>query len=314
MKEIYETVVDYRTEGEGSCDHKVSIRDCLLGLQMALNHLPSFKLDKFDVEDLLTMEQPQNGDLNWIVPGKLLALAGPTAHNWPITKFNEYAKNHSIGSMVRLNRAHYPAEEVTKADIEHIEMFMHDGTNPTPQNVRDFIQLVDRMNSKKLAVAVHCRAGLGRTGTMIAAYLLFQYARDVKFNRNHRADCPCLKLKPDEVARAIIGYLRIMRPGSVLSGQPEFLESIAKLLMKAGSSNDTSLIDSFESLDSSASIEIDSLSSVEDESVSVQVRLSKRLRMSSASSESLKAVKHPVSHAGRGHAAEKHSTVQLEKL
>lgn len=316
MKDIYETVIDYRTEGEGPCDHKVSIVDCLFGMKMALNHLPTLKLDEFDVEDLLWMEQPQNGDLNWIVPGRLLALAGPTTHNWPITKFIEYAKKHSIGSMVRLNRAHYPAEEVTKADIEHIEMFMHDGTNPTPQNVRDFIELVDRMNAKKLAVAVHCRAGLGRTGTMIAAYLLFQYARDVKTNRNHPRDCPCLKLKPNEIARAIVGYLRIMRPGSVLSGQPEFLESIAKLVMKAGSANDTKLIDSFDNLeeiiDGSLSVEIDSLSSVEEDSLSFQVRFSKRLRMSS--SDSLKTMKHPVSHAGRGHAAEKHSTVQIEKL
>lgn len=314
MKEIYETVLDYRTEGEGSCDHKVSIRDCLFGLQISLNHLPSLKLDEFDVEDLLWMEQPQNGDLNWIVPGKILALAGPTAHNWPITKFVEYAKEHSIGSMVRLNRAHYPAEEITKAGMEHVEMFMHDGTNPTPQNVRDFIELVDNMNSKKLAVAVHCRAGLGRTGTMIAAYLLFQYARDVKTNRNHPKDCPCLKLKANEIARSIVGYLRIMRPGSVLSGQPEFLESIAKIVMKAGAANDTSMIDSFDVIDSSMSIEIDSLSSVEEEAISVQVRFSKRLRMSSSSTDNLRNMKHPVSHAGRGHAAEKHSTIQIEKL
>ena len=314
MEEIYETVIDYRTEGEGSCDHKVSIRDCLLGLQMAFNHLPSLKLDKFDVEDLLFMEQPQNGDLNWIVPGKLLALAGPTAHNWSITKFIDYAKKHSIGSMVRLNRAHYPAEDVTKAGIEHMEMFMHDGTNPTPQNVRDFIELVDRMSSKKLAIAIHCRAGLGRTGTMIAAYLLFQYARDVKTDRNHSIDCPCLKLKSDEIARAVVGYLRIMRPGSVLSGQPEFLESIAKIIMKAGTANNTSIIDSFEVIESSMSIEIDSLSSVEEESISYQIRFSKRLRMSSSSCDSVRSLKHPVSHAGRGHAAEKHSTVQIEKL
>lgn len=303
----------YRTEGEGACDHSVSIRDCLLGLQLAFNHLPSLKMDEFDVEDLLWMEQPQNGDLNWIVPGKLLALAGPTAHNWPITKFIDYATKHSIGCMVRLNRAHYPAEEVTRSGtIEHVEMFMHDGTNPTPQNVRDFIEIVDRMASNKLAVAVHCRAGLGRTGTMIAAYLLFQYARDHKFNRRHPRDCPCVQLKPAEVARAIIGYLRIMRPGSVLSGQPEFLESIAGLIMRAGASNDVNLIDTFDNLENSQEIEIE----IQEETISETVRSSKRLRLSitSTSSESLKSKQHPISHAGRGHAAEKNSTVQLEKL
>lgn len=314
MAEIYETVLDYRTEGEGDCDHKVSIRDCLQGLEMAFAHLPSLKLESFDVEDLLFMEQPQNGDLNWIVPGKLLALAGPTAHNWPITKFIEYAHKHEIGCMVRLNRAHYPAEELTKTGkIEHVEMFMHDGTNPTPQNVRDFINIVERMSSKGRAVAVHCRAGLGRTGTMIASYLLFQYARDRETKRNHPSNCPCGRKTPEQVARAIVGFLRIMRPGSVLSGQPEFLESIASILMKAGKSNNPELIESFEVIETEEEINEETTEdlSLQTNSVSVnQIRSSKRLKMST----STEIVRHPISHAGRGHAAEKHSTVQIEKF
>lgn len=303
MAEIYETVQDYRTEGEGTCDHKVTIRDCLLGLKMAFNHLPTLKLESFDVENLLWMEQPQNGDLNWIVPGKLLALAGPTDQNWSLQKFMEYAQSNSIGCLVRLNRPHYSAEELTRdSKIEHLEMFMHDGTNPTTQNVKDFIELVDRINSNQLAVAVHCRAGLGRTGTMIASYLLFQYARDSKTNQDHPLDCPCLCLEPSEIARAIVGFLRIMRPGSVLSGQPEFLESIASIVMKAGYKNDPAMIKSFDF----------GIESNEQPSVSIKVRFSKRIKMST-SSESLK-LAHPISHAGRGHAAEKHSSVQLEKI
>lgn len=322
MNEIYETVLTYRTEGEGPCDHSVSIRDCLLGLQMAFTHLPSLKLENFDVEDLLFMEQPQNGDLNWIVPGKLLALAGPTAHNWPISKFIEYAQKNSIGCMVRLNRAHYEAEEIIKTGmIEHVEMFMHDGTNPTPKNVQDFIGIVDDMNSKGRAVAVHCRAGLGRTGTMIAAYLLFQYARDRETKRNHPRNCPCGQLSPSEVARAIIGFLRVMRPGSVLSGQPEFLESIASTVIKAGKSNEPELIDSFDEIESEveeSDLEIVETSEeeikLESSEILVQIRSSKRLKMSSSSTDIFKHKHHPVSHAGRGHAAEKHSTVQIEKL
>lgn len=326
MSEIYESVLEYRTEGEGACDHSVSIRDCLLGLQMAFTHLPNLKLDDFDVEDLLFMEQPQNGDLNWIVPGKLLALAGPTDLNWPIAKFIEYAQKNSIGCMVRLNRAHYATEEITKTgDIEHVEMFFHDGTNPTPQNVRDFINIVDGMNLKGRAVAVHCRAGLGRTGTMIAAHLLFQFARDREINRNHPRTCPCGHLSAKQVARAIIGFLRIMRPGSVLSGQPEFLESIAATVMKAGKSDNLDLIDSFDEAETEIDEFISKTSEEEIKSESFvrlfQIRSSKRFKMSTSSSAStesfklkLKQQQHPVSHAGRGHAAEKHSTVHIEKL
>ncbi len=319
MNEIYDTTINYRTEGEGECDHSITIRDCLLGLELAFNHLDTLDLTQFDVEDLLTMEQPRNGDLNWIVPGQILALAGPTTMNWPISKFVEYAQEHKIGSMVRLNRPHYDANEVTTAGLEHVEMFMHDGTNPTPKNIRDFIEIVERMTAKGLAVAAHCRAGLGRTGTMIGAYLMFKYGRD-SLLPGHPEHCPCTGMTSDEVARAIIGYLRIMRPGSVLSGQPEFLEYISDVVIEAGKHDTVQLID-FADMDTevlsvadSIEVEISSLSSFfsSSESTIEQIRKSKRLCLFAQK----KAPIHhrPVSHAGRGHAAAKHCNVELEKL
>jgi hypothetical protein len=55
------------------------------------------------------------------------------------------------------------------------------------------------------SIAVHCKAGLGRTGTCIGAYLMKHY----RFS-----------------AREVIGWMRVCRPGSVIGPQQQFMEEI----------------------------------------------------------------------------------------
>lgn len=67
--------------------------------------------------------------------------------------------------------------------------------------------------SRAGAIAVHCKAGLGRTGTCIGAYLMKHY----RFT-----------------AREAIGWMRVCRPGSVIGPQQEFLESIQTRMWEEG--------------------------------------------------------------------------------
>jgi atypical dual specificity phosphatase len=49
-----------------------------------------------------------------------------------------------------------------------------DGGAPTPEQALDFVQFVEAQRKSQRPVAVHCEAGLGRTGTLLAVYLIAQ--------------------------------------------------------------------------------------------------------------------------------------------
>jgi cell division cycle 14 len=74
-----------------------------------------------------------------------------------------------------------------------------DGSCPSDAVIQKFIELCDKTIEAGGAVAVHCRAGLGRTGTLIGCYIVNKYGFSTP--------------------KALIGCLRLARPGSVIGFQ-----------------------------------------------------------------------------------------------
>lgn len=62
-----------------------------------------------------------------------------------------------------------PEELLSTLDIERVHLPVRDGQTPTAEQVRRFIEVVEHAEGR---VYLHCGAGVGRTGSMAAAYLV----------------------------------------------------------------------------------------------------------------------------------------------
>uniref|UniRef100_A0A0K0DIY5 protein-tyrosine-phosphatase n=1 Tax=Angiostrongylus cantonensis TaxID=6313 RepID=A0A0K0DIY5_ANGCA len=198
--------IGFRDAALGEPTYLLHLHDVLRAVEKAL-HLKWFDIASFDAEEYELYERVENGDMNWIIPGKILSFCGPHnecriengyPYHSPETYF-EYFRATNITTVVRLNVRMYDAKKFTDAGFEHVDLFFIDGSTPSEKIVERFISVVD---NAKGAVAVHCKAGLGRTGTLIACWMMKEFGLNA-------AEC--------------MAWLRICRPGSVIGPQQEYL-------------------------------------------------------------------------------------------
>ncbi|KAG9237626.1 putative tyrosine-protein phosphatase CDC14 [Amylocarpus encephaloides] len=222
-------LMPFRDAGYSQADYGITVQDVVYGVWRAKEQgfcaLPSFDLEEYE-----RYERVDQGDFNWLTPD-FLAFASPQhkpvepikpssplyaslpttvkeveAHPTlpgPFKNVLSHFAERNIGLVVRLNSELYCPSYFTALGIEHLDMIFDDGTCPNLATVRKFIRLSHEMITvRKRGIAVHCKAGLGRTGCLIGAYLIYRYG----FTANE-----------------IIAYMRFMRPGMVVGPQQHWL-------------------------------------------------------------------------------------------
>lgn len=125
---------------------------------------------------------------SWIEEPRLAALAEPREPS-DLT----WLREQGVQVLVTLTEYPLDREWTDDAGLLVVHVPVEDMEAPTPEQIEKCLSTIRKANGADMAVAVHCAAGLGRTGVILACYFVGQ-GMD---------------------ARAAIQKVRSLRPGSI---------------------------------------------------------------------------------------------------
>ncbi|TSO25142.1 Dual specificity protein phosphatase 23 [Bagarius yarrelli] len=113
-----------------------------------------------------TMAAAPPPNFSWVEPRKLAGLGMPR-----MTAHYQFLLTNGIKHLITLSERKPPYQDTCpQLTMHHIRI--HDFCAPTFDQINRFLSIVEEANSKGEGVAVHCLHGFGRTGTMLACYLV----------------------------------------------------------------------------------------------------------------------------------------------
>ncbi len=133
------------------------------------------------------VEKPHS--FSWVIKGQIAAMGQPAS----VRKNLEYLYDQGIRVIIGLTTSPLQKCFLDEFGFRYCHIPMADFSPPTAEQIDEFVDSVEAARAEGQRVAVHCLAGLGRTGTMIACYLVHQ----------------------GRTAREAIAEIRRLRPGSV---------------------------------------------------------------------------------------------------
>jgi protein-tyrosine phosphatase len=83
-----------------------------------------------------------------------------------------WLREQGIGALLTLTEEPLPADALARNGLEGLHIPVTDMSAPTPRQFEEALAFIDRMRAAGRPVAVHCLMGQGRTGTILAAYLI----------------------------------------------------------------------------------------------------------------------------------------------
>ncbi len=109
-----------------------------------------------------------------------------------------FLRDRGVGGIISLTEDPLPGELLARYEMDVLHLPIPDLGAPAPDQFSDALRFVDQQRTRDRAVAVHCLMGQGRTGSILAAYLIRGGTNAEAGINRIRALCPGALSSPDQ--------------------------------------------------------------------------------------------------------------------